>query len=662
MADKETRAVRKSAGKKGTKAEELATMASGLHSVSESWYSGVRATWAENYRYWQGGRDANLFAKSKDLPVAIAWMVVDGVISAMTDGRPKPVFLPEEGTDKKMAEAVARIISGPVWEMLKMDEVNEDVIKAALAMSGAAVTKVGVDDKGFMYDTFVDPYHCHPEPNVRQIEDMEFFMTRVPMPVAMLRHAFGSAADHVQAENIDDDRRMYMGGATRGYKLNSKNMFNIWGNDDDDFASQMRQRHGRAILEHLWIADYDEGKIAFDEDEVEEEHERAGEYDINVHWWENHPEHVKRHVRYLREIQARWDLERLADGRGLPMLQENIQVVNDAMEQDLRVASVLVQHINEHLEYPQSEKGMLYPHGREVWLCQGKVLLERASRFGNPYHAFHFDRDLAGNFWGKSLMSYIVGIQESFNKLISKVDLHADIVANGRFFYNSRSKILWDKVLQRMKDKKGRIVAMGIPVNGSPRDNVMWDYGGQMPAFVFNLLGMLERLAYSIGGYTEVMQGQIPDYASGAALGKAIQSAGVRIRKGVKHLGWYYRDKYRDYIKYLKHTDPLQIYRVLGEDDETVYHAFMNIDWDAMSDVRIDVRNVLGTFREEQFAKLQGILERAPNLAPVLLPAMAQFIDVPIDTKKLDREQELQNALGVAHDELGAIKAEMSGK
>lgn len=659
MAEKETRVVRQQAGKKGTKHDETVNMVSGLHQLSENWYNTVRATWANNYRYWLSTQKADFFSK-KELPVGLAWLVTDGVISAMTHGRPKPVFLPDDSSDKKEAEAIARIISGPVWEMLKSEETNEQVIKYAMAMAGACVTKIGVDERRRLYDTAIDPYHCFPEQNVNSLEDMEYFETRVPVAVGKLRFAFGSEANHVKAETIDDDRSMYLGGAQPGYTWNTNNTMNVWGNEDGEFAQRMGERHGRAMLTHIWLRDYEIGEIPFEQAEVDEEHSKAGTYDIGVHDWENHVLHVEKHIAYVRELQAKWDLAQLSGPAGLPILDQAFEVIAPEMEADARKIGALIEHIKEHKNYPMADKGLKYPHGREIWICQDKVLLDRASAFGNPYHAFQFDRDIGGNFWGKSLMAYMAPLQEAFNKLITKVDKHADIVANGRFFFNSRSKIMWDKLKRALTGQ--RAVAMGIPVNGNPRENIYWDYGGTMPAHVFQLLGMLERLAYSIGGYTEVMQGQVPDYSSGAAIGKAIQSAGVRIRKGVKHLGWFYRDKYRDYVKYLKHTDPLQVFKYYGKDDEMVYHAFMNIDWDAMSDVRIDVRNVLGTYREEQFAKLQGILEKNPNLANILLPAMAEFIDVPIDTDQLNKEQDLQNALSVMHDQVGQMRAEMKSE
>jgi hypothetical protein len=657
---KEKKEVRAAASKKGTKDNETKTLVEGLVSISKSYYAHHRKQWADNYRLWRNRNSGNMFERKKDLPVGLAWMVIDGVISAMTDGRPKPVFLPEETADRAMAEAVARIIAGPVWEELKSEETNEQVIKTALIMSGAGVTKIGVDEKGHLYDKYIDPRNCYPEPGVAEMDEMQYFITQIPTSVQKIKYAFRGLADHVTADEIADEWQSFFGGVESGYKWNANNTMNVWGNEDKDLAARLNERHGRAILQHVWMNDFSEGQIPYKPEETAEEHEKAGTYDIEPHWWENHPAHIDAHTKYIRLIQSKYNLAMLTNPMsGLPAFEKNFEVVAGEMEADVRKLTALIAHVNEHLNYPQSQIDRIYPHGREIWMCQGEVLLDRASQFGNPYKAYQFDRDLIGDFWGGALMGYMQPIQDAFNKIITKVDRHADIVANGRFFYNARSKILWDKVLTKLQEKGGRLVAQGIPVQGSPRDNIMWDYGGQMPAYVFSLLAMLERLAYSIGGYTEVMQGQIPDYASGAALGRAIQSAGVRIRKGVKHLGWYYRDKYRDYIKYLSKSDPLQIFKTIGENNEVVYHAFQNIDWDAMRDVRIDVRNVLGSYREEQFAKLDAILSKTPALAQVLLPAMLELIDVNIDMKQLDRTQEMDKALSVAHDQLTLAKAQM---
>lgn len=657
MADKETKKIRKA----NAQDDELANMVIGLMESSERYYSSVKAEWADNYGYWQNssGQGGKAPLTRNHLPIGIGWMIVDGVLSAMTDGKPTPVFGPEEKSDVSKANALARIITGPLWEELSLEELHEYVIKTALAMSGACVTRAMIDQDGLLHDIAFDPYHCYPEPDVNKLERMEWFFTKVPTPVGKIRRAFGSAADHVSAETMDDDRRAYMGRFQVGTFWKSNNKIQMLDPKKMGAAAErFGQSVGRAFLIHGWMADYDEGEIPFDPEETLEEYQRSMEgLTIKVQTHENHPKHVADHVRQVRDLQKKWNIAMISGNNGLPIMPEQVQVIEEEMDRDLRTIYVLLEHIDEHMNYPQADKGLIRPFGREVWMCQGRILSEGPSPFGNPYRAFQLDQDIAGNFWNKALMSYVVPIQQEFNFLVSKIADHAELVANGRMFYNARLKILWDKVKEQTKGKpKAGIM---IPTDGPPQGNVYWDYGGEMPGYVFHLLNSLEQWAYKVGGFTEVMQGQVPAYASGRAMASAIQSAGVRIRKAVKHLGWYYQAKFRDYIKYLKYADETTVWRIIGENNQEQMIAYTDIDWDAMHDVRIDVRNVLGTWREQQFEKMTAILERNPGLAEIILPALAKYLDLPIDMQKLNREQVLENALAQTHDEMTMMKAQM---
>src|SRR3990172_6494867 len=170
----ETKKIRKKSGGEES-GKKLISMVEGLKSASENYYSAVRAEWANNYGYWQnseGQGGARYLKVHVKLPIGLAWMVTDGVLASMTDGRPKPVFLPE----------------------------------------------------GKLYDHFIDPYHCWPEPGVKKMEDMEIFMTETPQAVGAIKLAFGSAANHVVQEEMVDARRAYMGSfeVAHFWKANNK--------------------------------------------------------------------------------------------------------------------------------------------------------------------------------------------------------------------------------------------------------------------------------------------------------------------------------------------------------------------------------------------------------------------------------------------------------
>jgi hypothetical protein len=654
---------KKSLGTDGKKDPDgLVRTVQGLVDQSMDYYGSTHyAEWDENFSYFENGANPIGPVNKEHLPIPLAWMVCDGVVSAMTDGRPKPVFTAEEKGDVAKADVVGRIITGPLWEQLHLEDNTEQVIKTALAMSGTAVTRVGVDQDGNLFDEVIDPKCCFPEPLVNNLREMEYFITSVPFPVGKIKRAFGSAADHVQAESLEDPRRGSYGKVMESWRWRSDYKAPLFSEQSygGDYKN-IRNSTGRAILTHAWIADYEEGSIPYNADETAEELQRAQEgLEIKVQAHENHPKHVQAHMAAIMQIQEMYGLA-LFSGAEVGKLTApagGFGPTSDQMAKDLDAMQRMIEHVNEHLEYPQADKGLLRPRGREVWICQGALLEDRASQFGNPYHAFQFDRSISGNFWGKSLMSYMVPVQREFEYIAGKIATHANLVANGRLFYNARLQIMWDKIKAKTKNKAP--VGMLIPTNGPPAQNIIWDYGGAMPGYVFEFMMMLEQMMYKIGGYSEVMQGSVPAYASGKAIGQAIQSAGVRIRKGVKHLGWYYQTKFRDYIKYLKYADPTTMWRVIGKDNREEIVNWMDIDWDAMEDVRIDVRNVLGQWREEQFAKIQAVLERNPMLTEMLLPAMMEYLDIRVDTTKMNREAELSNALAVAHDELGMAKAQM---
>jgi hypothetical protein len=651
--------VKAAAEKRGSKFDEVVNLAEGLVTYSEGFYSDRREAWENNYAHWKNDRgQGDKFLKhNKHLPIPLAWMICDGVLASMTDGKPKPVFLPDEKGDVAQAELIGRIMMGPIWEALRMEERNEMLLESALAMAGACASRVGVDMDGNPFLSVFDPYHLFPEPRVTLIEDMEYFATRVPVSVGSLKRAYGSLADKITAEEISDNRQKPV---KTSYEMMADYQMpgSARGRTQGDYAGSPELGDiGRAFLTHVWLRDYRMGNVPFELAEVEDEFGEAGaggKLVAKAH--ENHIRHVEHHRRMVNEILGRWGLSDVDEMKGQ---EQALPVQGGNFEQDYRTASALMAHIAQHLEFPQAEQGLVYPQGRELWVCQGVVLDDRVSMLGNPYKGYQFIRDIGGNFFGRSLMDYLLPLQEQFNLLVTKIAIHADVVANGRFFYNDRLNILWDKVKEKTGGKIP--VGFGIPVDGSPRDGILWDYGGNMPGYVFQLLGALEQWAYKVGGFTEVMQGSVPAYASGSAMGQAVSAAGVRIRKGVKHLGWYYRDLFRELIKYLKYADPSTMYNLLSSEDKLEEQAtLMNINFDAFSDVRIDTRNVLGSWRESQFDKLAMIVQRQPMLGQILIAKMLEYIDVAgVDLQQLDQRQAMESALGQAHDALSVKRAGM---
>ena len=656
---KETDAIRKKAGE--TKNDVLAKLITELTGASSRYYGQTHQQWERNYSYWVNHPlNRQRFEKGAQVDIPLAWMVVDGVLGSMTDGRPRPVFTPDERMDIAKANVVGRLMQGPIWELLKLDQKMEMAIKIALAISGAVVSRDGLDSEGNLFDVVYNPRDIFVEPNINEIDEMEWIFTQTPVSVGALKYGYGSKADHVKGEILDDNwRRLYggksfvVGADMRIPYLESEKL------KTSGTLEAYEGNYGRAYLIHGWMKDYEVGEKPFSEDETLEELERAKQgQDSKVQGWENHVRHIRVHKKDILTLLGKWGFGETMDRTGLPVVPEQATIGNDEMERDWIALNLVFKHIQEHLMFPQTERGLRFPLGKEVWMCQNKILQVRPSVFGNPYHGFQLDQDPSGNFWGESLMEYLLPVQEQFNRLVSKTFVHADLVANGRMFYNARLGILWDKVKEKIP--KGKVpVGMMIPTDGSPKDAVYWDYGGSMPSYVFTLLMAFEQWAYKLGGFTEVQQGQVPAYASGTAMNTALRGAGVRIRRGVKHLGWFYQRKFRLLIKYLAHADPMSIYRMIGDNNQDEIVAFSDIEWDAIDDVRVDVRNVLGSWREEQREHLMMIIERRPELAEIILPELQKMMDVNFDLEKLDREKQLEQALAVAHDQLTQMKEQI---
>lgn len=631
-------------------------------SKSFDYYSPLHSDWsvmANDYENLPSRN--NLFSSTEEeVRVALSWMVIDGVIASMTDGRPKPVFLPGNRAAIEKSEMLSRIMVGPIWEDLELDEQNEDVLRMALAVSGAVVTRPGVDFRGQLRDIFYDPQHCFPEPMIRDLKNMTYFGTRVPYPIGEIKRMFPDEDIHSEPiEPLYDMGSFYNPTVGHYMDWDSKKMLPNWqsGDEKGDYMKRF-DSDDRAFLTHVWLADYGVGEIPYDDEETMEENEKSqGTKTLRTKWWENHAKHINAHRQLYAEIAAMHELEIDVSREGVPNIYNTPSSPDPQLEQDIMTLQRLQEHIKEHANYPIREKGLVNPHGVEVWMANDKVLNVSKAKFGNPYVSYQFDRSVKRSFWGRSLMHYMRPLNNQFNIMVDKISKHANVVANGRCYYNARLQILWDKV---RKKAKGRVpVGMYIPTKGSPRDNILWDYGGTMPPYVFQLLGAIEQWCYKIGGFTEVMQGGVPAYASGAAMGRALQSAGVRIRKGVKHLGWYYREKFRRYIHFMTMASDAQVFRIVGPENETEFVAYQDIDWDAWEDVRIDTRNMIGTWREEQFEKLSVLLQKAPHLAELIIPALAQYLDIPIDTQNVQRTQQLENALSITHDQMGQMNAQI---
>jgi hypothetical protein len=282
--------------------------------------------------------------------------------------------------------------------------------------------------------------------------------------------------------------------------------------------------------------------IPYSPEEPEEEHEvwkklsEGQQLQIpQIALEENHPQHINAHVIFLQAIK---------DDPAVP----------PAVEQ------MIIDHIQQHNEEPQTEKRFKYPRGKIVTIAGNTLLDERAAPFGLPYSKVDFIIDPL-KFWGVTLQQFIQSLQDNRVRRKNQISDNADRMANLREFYLEQSGYDPNKV----KGAAGESIALRVP----PAQAIYQEQPRSLPPYVLQDAIDSEQLIEKIAGWHEVMQGIMPKGSpSGITISQLKESLGPRLRKATRHFDWFLTNLAKKLIELLEYEDPTTIFQVLDKDQE----------------------------------------------------------------------------------------------
>jgi hypothetical protein len=207
------------------------------------------------------------------------------------------------------------------------------------------------------------------------------------------------------------------------------------------------------------------------------------------------------------------------------------------------------------------------PRWKCVVTCGANLLYEEWaedlwSHKGHPYDCWSFD-DI-GEFWGVSLVDHLALPQLYINRLLTSMQLNAELTGNPIFIEAANSGTPRAAINNRPGE---RITVSGNAVNANtPR----WMVPPSMPSQVMDLVNFWISRIENTAGINGMQKGQDPTQrVSGNTVSNVQEAAFVRIRSALTNLGWTYRRSAQKLVSLIAQNFTEQrIMAVIGPDGE----------------------------------------------------------------------------------------------
>ena len=576
----------------------------------------VHDEWTKRYKYWRAKNVIKRPSYKDNVRIPLIFMISDGLQAILTDNNPKFIFLPQEEGDIDTADNLNQIIGDYYWDKMNLSRMSEEAIWWAINISGSAFAKCGIDPITYeLYVKTINPFGIYPDPSALTMKDLQFF-------------------DYVEATSLNKLKTLYPDRAkylkpnddVAKYEYGAEPILSPWITDDNKievikgiYSDQIwKKQYGRTLIHEIWIKSYDEEKIPVPEGEIEYEHDLFRHNQIpEVKPEQNHPEHIRAHKNFLSSLAN---------------LKDSEQIPTEFFDK-------ILDHIEEHMSFPQKEKRLKYPQGKIIIKADDILLDEKPAPFGLNYAKL----DAVINprsFWASTLMEYGQSLQDSRERRKRQISDNADKMANLREFYNVLSGYDPDKVSGN--------AAETIGVRGDPRAAVYHPTQPPLPAYISEDALDSERLTEKILNYNEVLQGIYPKGSpSGVTINSLQEAMGPRIRKISKHFEWFLREVARGIISMLPYEDPKKVFAILGKDRKPIYLNKDDLNISGEYDIRIISGSTLPTSRmakERRAMELvnAGIYDREAALTYLDDP---QKVDIIQRTSIIEQQKALINSL-----------------
>jgi len=169
------------------------------------------SNWMHYYKMWRGDQWHNIkmprFRQQE--VINLIWQTVQSNMPLQTDVRPKISYIPEEPSDKLLAEVLNQV-SESDWERKDWLKVLSEVILDGY-LYGTGFAKIGYDpddDYGVGSATFesVDPFYLYPDPEAKEINGPDSFGIIIAKPVETkrLKQKYPHLADKIKADIKDN--------------------------------------------------------------------------------------------------------------------------------------------------------------------------------------------------------------------------------------------------------------------------------------------------------------------------------------------------------------------------------------------------------------------------------------------------------------------------
>lgn len=227
--------------------------------------------WLNYYKLWRGDQWHGIRMpkyRQKEV-INMIWQTVQSNMPLQTDARPRPVFIPEEPSDKPFAEVLNKILESD-WERYNwLTPMSEMILDGYIYGTGLASIEYDPDvDYGIGAAVFEseDPFYIYPDNEAREFNDTrsDIVIKAEPVDTSRLKKDYEEWSDKIKPDIRD----------TMASSKAAINDFKIRLNDSDLDMPELTQGYGNpdAIEKTLLITAYMKPDET-EEVEVEDENE-----------------------------------------------------------------------------------------------------------------------------------------------------------------------------------------------------------------------------------------------------------------------------------------------------------------------------------------------------------------------------------------------------
>lgn len=168
--------------------------------------------WPSNYKMFRGKQwPDNRPSYRHSEVINLIFRAIQSEVPILTDGRPKPEFIPQEPTDMELAQVLNDVLDSD-WEqgnwLYKLTEMIYDSHFYGTSFGCLKYNPDAAQGLGRIEFDSEDPFYMFPDPAARDVnERCEFFINAEPVQIARLKRDYPDVAQYLKADIMDLQRK-----------------------------------------------------------------------------------------------------------------------------------------------------------------------------------------------------------------------------------------------------------------------------------------------------------------------------------------------------------------------------------------------------------------------------------------------------------------------